>query len=114
MKKFVRALIIALAFGVTWPIVAPAQANAWVSLDTATSDARGYWNDYPYFNYSYYGFSRRTYQRISNDRVDILGQGYRNGVWGCRWIIVSSSTGGSTRWTRWHPDRYWSPGCGGV
>lgn len=108
-KKFISALVIVLGFGVAWPAVAP----AWVSLETATERSASYWNSIccsP--NYTWQ--SRRSYQRIGNDRVDILGQGWRNGVWGCRWTIVSSSTGGSVTWTRFHPDRDFVPGCGGV
>lgn len=110
MKKKLILLIIALGFGF---FLGSASASAWVSLETATERSAQLWNS-TCCSPNYTWHSRRDYQRINNDRLNILGQGWRNGVWGCRWTIVSSSTGGSTTFTRWHPDYEFVPGCGGV
>lgn len=118
MKKFISALIIVFAFGVTWPVVAQGQSgctggynSGYLHVDCATSVAREFVND-NYLNPSYNWASRRSYRRFSNTRVDILANVWRNGVYGCRWTIVRGDDW--SKYVNWHPDSTFSPGCGGV
>lgn len=108
MKKFITTLIVVFGLG----MAAPAAAPAYLHVDNATDFSRFFWND-AYTNHGYYTWHyRRDYRRISDDRVDILGQGWRLGVYGCRWNIVRGSD--TSKWTEWHPNSSFSPGCGGV
>lgn len=101
MKKLFLLAAVLVGF-----MVPTASAQAYLHLDVATGTAKNWWN------YNYDQFSRRDYRRFSDSRVDILGQGYRNGVWGCRWMIVRGSD--ASRYAVWHPDSSFNPGCGGV
>lgn len=107
MKKF----LIALLLGATLGLVMPGTAPAYLHVDVATDSSRTFWNNIC-CSPDYTWRSRVAYRRISDDRVDIRGDGWRNGVYGCRWTIVRGSD--QSRYTVFHPDSDFQPGCGGV
>lgn len=107
MRKFITTLIVVLGFGVAWPAAAP----AYLHVEVATDSAAGFWNQIC-CSPNYTWRSRVDWRRISDDRVDIRGDGWRNGVYGCRWSITRGSD--TSRYTVWHPDSDFQPGCGGV
>lgn len=113
MKKFLLVLLAATAIGLGTTSSAQAAgctgSTTFLHVDCATDITATFWNTYPYFDADYTWRSRVSYQRVSNTRVFIKSDGWRNGVYGCRQTDVSGTD--NSKHVYWRDGYTWNPAC---
>lgn len=125
MKKLDRALyaIIAITLALfiyLFATVANSQAqsysactsNTYLHAECAAALTKNFWNTGLHGGTNYTWDYWYKYKRFNDNRVDILGKGWRNGNYGCKWAIVRGDD--LSKYVYWHPDATWISGCGGV
>ncbi len=117
MRKFIALFLGVFVVAMATPAVAPAKAEAacgtsstYLHLACAEEIASRLVNSSNCSGCSWR--YTRDYTRYSSDRVDILAAFVRNGVLTCRWVITRGSD--VSKYSYWHPNSSFNPGCGGV